>query len=108
MAYSRLTKRSSGRVRIKCQAHTAACAPLSSTVRRQAVAEQRHFIAELFKRQPLGVFLVVVGALSFIFTTIAFEAKLDVGPMLGGSVVITFLAWVVGFPLVHRAAWRLQ
>ena len=66
------------------------------------------FVAELFKRQPLGVALVVVGAIALAFVAVSFEAKLNVGPFLGIGVLVTFLAWVVGGPLTIRAASRIQ
>ena len=72
------------------------------------MANPQNFVAELFKRQPLGTALVVLGALSLVFVAVCFEASLSVGPLFGIGVVITFLSWVVGGPLALRAASRIQ
>jgi hypothetical protein len=72
------------------------------------VPRTQSFVAELFKRQPLGVALVAVGVFALIFVAVALEAKLNVGPPLGIGVLVTFFAWVVGGPLTIRAASRIQ
>ena len=72
------------------------------------MSDTQPFIAELFKRQPLGLLLVVVGALSLAFVAVCFERELNVGPFLGIGVVVAFLAWLVGGPLVLREASRIQ
>jgi hypothetical protein len=72
------------------------------------VPQTQSFVAELFKRQPLGVALVVVGALALVFVAVTFEAKLNDGPLLGAGVLVAFFAWVVGGPLTIRTASRIQ
>ena len=69
---------------------------------------QPFFVAELVKRQPLGVSLVLLGGVAFVFVAVSFEAHFDVGPLLGAGVVVTFLAWLVGGPLAIRAASRIH
>jgi hypothetical protein len=69
---------------------------------------QPSFVAELFKRQPLGVSLVLLGAIAFLFVAVSFEAGIEVGSLLGVGVVVAFLAWLVGGPLTIRAASRIR
>ncbi len=72
------------------------------------MATRPSFVAELVQRQPLGVSLVLVGLVAFVFVAVSFEAGHNVGPLLGAGVIVTFLAWLVGGPLTLRAASRIQ
>jgi hypothetical protein len=72
------------------------------------MADRPHFISELFRRAPLGPVLQLIGvaALAYVWFNLVPGAVSD--PSIRVAAIISFLAFAVGLPLTHRAAFRLQ
>ena len=72
------------------------------------MAAQSHFVGELFKRQPLGLSLVLFGGIAFAYVAFTFEPGVVSRLLIRVGVIVMFLAWGVGGPMTIRAASRIR
>ena len=72
------------------------------------MADRPHFISELVRRAPLGPALQLVGVVSLAYIWLKLEPGVASDPSFRAVATVGFLAFAIGLPLTHRAAFRLQ
>jgi hypothetical protein len=72
------------------------------------MAGRPHFISELVRRAPLGPALQLIGVIALIYIWFKLKPGVVSDPSFKVVAIIGFLAFSIGLPLTHRAAFRLQ
>jgi len=72
------------------------------------MAERPHFISELIRRAPLGPVLQLIGVVALAYIWLTLKPGVASDPSFRVVATIGFLAFALGLPITHRAAFRLQ